>query len=189
MLKYFILCSICGCKKIRFLKNNDESECTKCHPEPTSVCSAEVVRIDTSQQEKNFDMCSVDILFWLLVQSVVAQNSRVVLFCNQYEDSFTTRLKVRCPLLEVFTFLKGNKNKHTQNIAKFSSMSDTHPMLMVMSTAHINGTDLKNVTAVVIYGKLTVAQRYQVMGRCLRMHNTNQSERTMIANYEIVISC
>ena len=53
--------------------------------------------------------------------------------------------------------------------------------------SHINGTDLKNVTAVVMYGKLTVAQRYQVMGRCWRMHNTNQSERAMIPNYEIVI--
>lgn len=183
----FSKCDTCSGSRFRFCPGNDNAYCVGCHPHPVSV-NDEISALDFSPAETTVPMSGRDAVVSLLVQRLGDPKARVVLFCNQYSLVFLDAVMKKERSLEVLTFPKGSqKDTRARTIAKFSAPHERHPfpMLMIMSKEEIRGSDLKNVTSVVVYGRARDDERKQVIGRCLRMGVTPRDE-LMIPVYEIV---
>ena len=184
----FATCEKCRGTAFRFYSDNDNMHCVTCRPVPASSRN-EIFDVDFTPPKSSPPISGRDAVTSLLVQCLRKPRARVVLFCNEFSDGFLAPLAKTDGLgkLEMLTFPKGcNKNKRAQNIARFSTPHEHNPvpMLMVMSKAEIRGSDLKNVTAVVMYGHTEKDERKQVIGRCLRMSNNPRD--SSIPVYEIV---
>ena len=184
----FATCEKCRRTAFRFYASNDNMHCVACHPVPTSSGNA-IYDVDFTAAKSSPPISGRDAITSLLVQCLRKPKARVVLFCNEFSDEFLAPLANAEGLLglEILTFLKGcNKNKRAHRIATFSAPHEYNPvpMLMVMSKGEIRGSDLKNVTAVVMYGHTHKDERKQVIGRCLRMGNAPR-DNTRIPIYQI----
>lgn len=176
----FATCEKCRGTAFRFYANNDNMHCVTCHPVPTSSGN-EIFDVDFTATKSSPPISGRDAITSLLVQCLRKPKARVVLFCNEFSDEFLAPLVKTDGLreLEMLTFPKGcNKNKRAHRIARFSTPHEYNPvpMLMVMSKGEIRGSDLKNVTAVVMYGHTQKDERKQVIGRCLRMSNAPRND-------------
>lgn len=183
----FSKCDKCAGSRFRFCPGNDNAHCVGCHPHPVSF-SDEISSYDFSPAETTVPMSGRDAVVSLLVQRLGDPKARVVLFCNQYSLEFLDAVRKKEKNLVVLTFPKGSKkDTRARTIAKFSAPHERHPfpMLMIMSKEEIRGSDLKNVTSVVVYGKAHDDERRQVIGRCLRMGDTPRQD-IMIPVYEVI---
>lgn len=185
-IREFATCEKCEGGTFRFYRDNDNMHCVKCHPKP--ICSREeIFTVDFTPAKTSPPISGRDAITSLLTQCLQKPKARVVLFCNEFAEGFLGTVKKNQKNLEILTFAKGcNKHSRAKKIAKFSAPHECNPfpLLMVMSKAEIRGSDLKNVTAVVMYGKMRDDERKQVIGRCLRMSNSPRKDTT-IPVYEI----